>query len=82
MQKSVTSVRKNLKINTWKIKKNRKVEDHYHCTGEYRGAASSICNLKYSVPKKVPLVFHNGSNYDYHFFIKDLAEEFKNGFTW
>ena len=65
-----------------KHKKNRKVEDHYHYTGGYRGAARSICNLKYSVPKKVPLVFHNGSNYDYHFFIKDLAEEFKNGFTW
>ena len=23
-------------------------------------------NLKYSVPKKIPIVFHNGSNYDYH----------------
>ena len=65
-----------------KDKKNHKVEDHYHYTGEYRGAARSICNLKYSVPKKVPLVFHNGSNYDYHFVIKDLAEEFKNDFTW
>ena len=65
-----------------KDKKNHKVEDHYHYTGEYRGAARSICNLKYSVPKKVPLVFHNGSNYDYHFAIKDLAEEFKKEFTW
>ena len=30
---------------------------------------------------KVPIVFHNGSNYDYHFIIKELAEEFKNQFT-
>ena len=40
----------------------------------------SICNLKYSIPKKIPIAFRNGSNYDYHFVIKDLAE-FKNQFT-
>ena len=51
-----------------------KVRDHCHYTGEYRGAAHSICNLKYSVPKKIPIVFHNGSNYDYHFIMKDLTE--------
>ena len=28
-----------------------------------------ICTLKYSVPKKLPIVFHNGYNYDYHFII-------------
>ena len=39
-----------------------------------------IYNLKYSVPQEIPLTFHNGSNYDYHFFIKELAEEFKNQF--
>ena len=32
--------------------------------------------LKYSVPKNIPIAFHNGSNYDYHFIIKALAEEF------
>ena len=64
-----------------KDKKYRKVRDHCHYTGEYRGAAHSICNLKYSVPKKIPIVFHNGSNYDYHFIIKELAEEFKKQFT-
>ena len=41
----------------------------------------NICNLKYSVPKKVPIVLHNVSNYDYHFIIKELAEEFKKQFT-
>ena len=40
---------------------------------------NSICNLRYSVPKKIPIVFHNESNYDYHF-IRDLAEKFKKQF--
>ena len=26
--------------------------------------------------KEIPLVFHNGSTYDYHFINKELAEEF------
>ena len=43
---------------------------NYHYTGEYRGAEHSICNSKYSVPRKNPIVFYNGSNYDYHFIIK------------
>ena len=45
---------------------------------KFRGAAHSICNLIYKVPKKIPIVFHNGSTYDYHFIIKQLAEEFKD----
>ena len=48
-----------------KDKKYHKVRDHCHYTGEYRDAAHSICNLKYSVPKKILIVFHNGSNYDF-----------------
>ena len=35
-----------------KDKKYCKVRDHCHCAGEYRGAAHSIFNLKYSVLKK------------------------------
>ena len=53
-----------------KIKRHRKVRDYCHYTGEYRCAALSICNLKYSVPKEIPIVFHDGSNYNYHFIIK------------
>ena len=37
--------------------------------------------IKYSVPKKIPIVFYNGFNYDYYFIIKELAEEFKKQFT-
>ena len=31
--------------------------------------------------KKITITFHNESNYDYHFIIKELAEEFKKQFT-
>ena len=64
-----------------KDKKYRKVTDHCHYTVEYKGAAHSVCNLKYSVPKIIPIVFHKESNYDYHFIIKELAKEFKKQFT-
>ena len=60
-----------------KDKKYSSVRDHCHYTGEWRGADHSICNLKYSVPREFPMVSHNGSNYDYHFIIKELAEEFE-----
>ena len=63
-----------------KDKKCRKAIDHYRYTGEYRGAAHSICNLKYSVPKKIPIVFHNRSNYGYHFIMNELAEELQKQF--
>ena len=57
-----------------------KVRDHCHYTGKYRGAAHDICNLRYKIPKEIPVVFHNGSTYDYHFIIKNLAEEFDREF--
>ena len=57
-----------------------KVRDHCHYTGKFRGAAHSICNLRYKTPKEIPVVFHNGSTYDYHFIIKQLAIEFKGEF--
>ena len=51
----------------------QKVRDHCHYTGKYREAAHSICNLRYKISKEIPVVFHNGSTYDYHFIIKQLA---------
>ena len=54
-------------------KKNYKVRDHCHYTGKYRGAAINICNLRYKIPKEIPVAFHNGSTYDYHFIIKELV---------
>ena len=51
-------------------KNNIKVRDHCHYTGKYRGIAHSACNLQYKIPKSIPVVFHNGSNYDFHLIIK------------
>ena len=61
-------------------KKCYKVRDHYHFTGKYRGAAHNICILRFKTPKKIPVVFHNWSTYDYHFIIKELAKEFDRQF--
>ena len=58
-------------------KKQQKVRDHYHYTG---GAAHNICNLRYKVPKEIPVVFDNGSTYDYHFIINELVKEFMGNF--
>ena len=57
-------------------KNKRKVKDHCHYTGKFRGAAHSKCNLNYKVPKDIPVIIHNAS-YDTYFIINQLAEEFK-----
>ena len=57
-----------------------KVRDHCHFTGKYMGAAHNTCNLRYKIPKNIPVIFHNGSTYDYHFIIKELACEFEGNF--
>ena len=56
------------------------VKDHCHYTGKYRGNAHDICNLRYKISKEITVVFHNGSTYDYHLIIKELAEEFEGEF--
>ena len=66
--------------NKKEFKLKQKVRDHDHYTGKYRGAAHSDCNLRYKIPREIPIIFHNGSRYDYYFIIKKLAEEFKGNF--
>ena len=34
---------------------HHKVRDHCDYTGKFRGAAHNICNLRYNVPKKIPI---------------------------
>ena len=61
-------------------KKYYRIIDHCLYTGKYRGAVPGICNLRYKIPKEIPVVFHNGSTCDYHFIIKELPEEFEGEF--
>ena len=59
-----------------------KVRDHCNYTGEIRGAAHSIWNLRYLRRKEIPVIFQNGCTYDYHFIMKKLAKEFEGKFKY
>ena len=37
----------------------------------------ALCNLKYSSPKEILVVFHNRSNFDYNVITKELGKEFE-----
>ena len=54
----------------------KKARDHCHYTSKYRDSAHSLCNLRYQEQRDIPVIMHNGSNYDFHLLIKDLAQEF------
>ena len=43
-------------------KNYRKVRHHCFYIDKYRRDTYSKCNLKYSIPKEIHVVFHNGSN--------------------
>ena len=53
---------------------SKKVRDHCHYTGCYRGPTHSLCKLRYRIPSYIPVVFHNLSGYDAHLFIKELGK--------
>ena len=55
----------------------RKVKDHCHYTGKFRGSAHNICNLNYSVQKEIPIIIHNAT-YDTHFILNQLAIELED----
>ena len=63
-----------------KTKKYQKVKEHYHYTEKFRGCAHNNCNLRYKIPKEIPVVFHNRSTYNFHFIITQLAEKFNGRF--
>ena len=60
--------------------KYHEVIEYCYYTWKYRGAAHSICNLRYKTPKEIIVVFHKVSTYDYYFVIKELLKEFEGQF--
>ena len=69
---------KNSYKNEKEAEKYKKVRDHCHFTGKYRGCAHSICNLNFCNRYfKIPVFFHNMKNYDGHLIIQN-AEKFSN----
>ena len=55
----------------------KRVRDHCHLTGEFRGAAHEDCNLNYQDTRVIPVVFHNLTGYDAHFILRDICNEFE-----
>ena len=62
-------------------KNNIKVRGHCHHIGKYSGAAHSACNLQCKVPKNIPAVFHNRSNYDFYLIVNQLSKDFNGPFS-
>ena len=52
-------------VDNWK-----KVRDHCHFTGKFRGAAHSWCNLQTKSKFKIPVILHNFRGYDSHLIMR------------
>lgn len=51
-----------------------RVFEHTHWNGKFNGMAHNECNLKYFLPKTIPVFFHNFAKYDSHLIIRELAK--------
>ena len=59
---------------------DKKVRDHCHFTGKYRGCANDACNLQFSMRYyKIPVFLHNLENHDSHLVIERANELSQNG---
>ena len=57
------------------LTKENKVIEHNHYDKKYRGAACQSCNTKEGKASKIiPVIFHNGSGFDFHFLIEELMK--------
>ena len=53
----------------------KKLKDHCHETRKYRGPARKICNLRYKQQNFIPVIFHNGSGYDFNLLYSELFKQ-------
>jgi len=54
----------------------KKVRDHCHITGKYRGPAHNSCNLNYkqNTDFKIPVFIHNSKGYDTHLIMQAISQ--------
>ena len=53
-------------------KNRKKVKDHCHYTGKFRGAIHSKCSSNYKVPKDIPIISYNAT-YDTSFYNQSIS---------
>ena len=53
----------------------KKAKDHCHETGKYRGLACKMCNLRYKQQNFFPIIFQNGSGYDFNLLYSELFKQ-------
>jgi len=58
--------------------KDKRVRDHCHVTGKYRGSAHEACNLNFQLTDKVSVIFHNLRGYDSHLIMQQIGQIAKN----
>ena len=57
---------------------DKRVHDHDHSSGEYRGVAHNSCNLNYNLKNfKIPVFFHNFAKYDMKYILKEFKDDKK-----
>ena len=54
-------------------KENKRVRDHCHVSGKFRGAACNRCNLQLRLTHTIPVIFHNLRGYDSHLLLQELG---------
>ena len=53
---------------------DKRVRDHCHITGKYRGSAHQDCNLNFHLTDEIPVIFYNLRDYDSHFIMEQIGE--------
>ena len=57
---------------------NKKVRDHNHVNGKYRGAAHDKCNLQLKLSNIIPVIFYCLKGYDSHHLMQKIGQFKKN----